>query len=940
MIKKYVKYIVISSLFGVSSLYTIRVRAYDGTNDDYKHNQYIDGNAFGSQYDSYEFDYGLVNFYAQGAANTNIGNYNLSAAQPPKIVDIVRYDHWSSIHRNDPRGWTLEMSKREWATPAVRNSGRIKQEGDYGGGLKESIFAYDRPWYYKTENGGVLFRSSDGIQHTHMRWAVFWYFREKSTPRLGNTYIEFSSNGPKINTYVEDDILWAQPNKTRFISWSLDYYNSIYGQIPQYDGDIKGVKLLIHSKDVNFAKTYDMERGIYDLNTYDGLPQNSAKVSFNSYDPHGVKMGEDMLYHNSMGAIAEFDAEDGRDYKLMSNAYNKWEKGIEQYSEYYNGINYLTNPKTGDGWFDGFRLNSSLSGNVYNYYKVDGTGPVWTGDPIIKNKNEYSSSNNSLSDNVVVDGMNILIKDLHDVRGENSKGVGVDYTTTSDYKTINQYVVIYKSDSNGNSIGQGEKLYCTPGDENSVSDLEFEINFDKSSFKDYFGKLNIQFISSDLLGNVSRSKVIQVEKINPVPEDGDISMVKYDYKESNDTYWVKLGSEFAVFTEGYFKSNYGIYPTSTSLLLLEDNNRSNKFKEHAMEIDSYDYEYKKNNYINDVYIHDVNSYKAMVSDKFKGLIGNNAFRHYDNRLFRNYLQGVHWLKTDKPWNEEEPIDDGRAFRLYLKQNFQYDRYIYDYNTDDYTINYSREEKDSKMWLKVDGTAPTGKVEMNQDLETTDISVSVSNVTDYCTGKKVNGSGVKRIFAKFYPKLYDQYYYEEHDKEYVIQELVYNEQTKTWNTNIDAYSSFGCDDITVQIYGEDNVGNIGLIKEESFPILTLNAKVVPYNDPNCIDEVPIIEEGQYGRLKIKTTGGPTTLIITFDYEIESYVEEGDEPLSTVITIPAERSRYTEYVFKVPLYTPNKKYNINVQAIKKNNYKEADTQFLVSSNVLDGLRTRIR
>ena len=418
---------------------------------------------------------------------------------------------------------------------------------------------------------------------------------------------------------------------------------------------------------------------------------------------------------------------------------------------------------------------------------------------------------------------------------------------------------------------------------------------------------------------------MEVDVPYPKPICGNLEVKKYDYKESDTKYWSKPESTYCIYTESYFDGNLGLYPTGTSLAMREDDNKNVKDVMHTLNIDNdYDefensgHEYI-NNYCND---DDINN----LHDDLKNKNFKKASKYFDNNKNRNYINGYHLLNSDTDSN-------GHKFKLYSQGKFTYE------TESNYGTCYS-DKTDSGIWLMFDGTAPQGNVDMSMDEKTLNISVNASNVIDYCGKKKEAGSGVKKLYVEYKPSEGDQIYDDGSSINAKYQDLKYNETNKTWNTVIDAYAAFKCDDLDVNVHAVDNVGNDAIIYSKKFQLFTLKAHIVPFNDKESTAEIPNILEGQYGILKIVTTGGPTHIDIEFPYELTDHIQKGDKKLDYSFDIPEQVYYKNEYEFKVPLYVEHKEYEVNVTAKKKLNSKTAIPKFNVSDSVLNGIRTRIR
>lgn len=241
-------------------------------------------------------------------------------------------------------------------------------------------------------------------------------------------------------------------------------------------------------------------------------------------------------------------------------------------------------------------------------------------------------------------------------------------------------------------------------------------------------------------------------------------------------------------------------------------------------------------------------------------------------------------------------------------------------------------QDSGYTIVSDGIAPgfdsvsdyqNGVVDSNVDTninldQNLDLTATVSNLFD-------KGSGTKDVYAKMYPTGRE-------DEAKTVQLVNNNGEWQLPSTN--AYSLFRSTDINVDIYSEDNVGNIGKIKTQHYNLLTVNGNIVPYNNPSFAG-TPTLEAGQKAILKIYTTGYADTLQITFPPELTAL----DPTLNRTMSIVPKPSSETDIIFNVPRNTPQKSYTVNVKATNTpiNATVETNPPFNVSGDILDGFRT---
>lgn len=240
-------------------------------------------------------------------------------------------------------------------------------------------------------------------------------------------------------------------------------------------------------------------------------------------------------------------------------------------------------------------------------------------------------------------------------------------------------------------------------------------------------------------------------------------------------------------------------------------------------------------------------------------------------------------------------------------------------------------EDSGYTIKSDGIAP-GFTDVSNSVVDNSVSTIINldqnlNINARVDGLFDNGSGIKSVYAKMYPTGR-----EDEAKDFQL----INNNGEWVLPNIDAYSLFQSGDINVDIYTQDQVGNVGKIKSQKFDLLTVNAQIVPYDTPTFTG-VPTLEKGQKAILKIYTTGYADTLNITFPAELTAI----DSSLNKTMKIVPQSHAETDIVFNVPRYINDNTYTVNVKATNtiNNITKETNPEFIVNDDILDGYRTGI-
>lgn len=226
---------------------------------------------------------------------------------------------------------------------------------------------------------------------------------------------------------------------------------------------------------------------------------------------------------------------------------------------------------------------------------------------------------------------------------------------------------------------------------------------------------------------------------------------------------------------------------------------------------------------------------------------------------------------------------------------------------------------------IDKTPPTGDstYSMSYDLQ---LSAMINNVSDN------GGSGVKELYAVItQPGTANS-----------VTKPLHSVDASTWQLDsLDAYSLFSSEQLQVDIYAKDNVGNTALLQSKIFELLTANLGITPV----------ISRQGQLLTFTLDTTGQPYLLELDFPQEIYSL----DPAIPTgKVLIPIVESNYlqTKYEYYLPLTTPltldtnsnrlNTQYQFTAKAYKRNG-KETSAPAVgidVSGNIFKGIRTRMR
>lgn len=397
---------------------------------------------------------------------------------------------------------------------------------------------------------------------------------------------------------------------------------------------------------------------------------------------------------------------------------------------------------------------------------------------------------------------------------------------------------------------------------------------------------NIQFsISADNQGNIPESnendnwasKTVNIVAPNPIT--GSLSVTKYDYKESNTLYWVRPNSVFGIYTDGYFPSTYGIYPTRTYVLFAKDGiyNGTTSARQYSTTAGKVKYGSEYDNNFN---------FDLTNTDLAQQFILNG----------NNYLKATHHLSAKY---------DNTAYKLYHTTSYV--------NGSEYNNSYV----DSGIWLKVDGIAPDGLVDYTYNQETADMQINVSNILE-------TESGVRRIWAEYTDK--------NNVSDIKTEDLI--KDGEIYGGKINLYNTFSgnADTVNIKVKAIDNVGNERTLSDTDNDVFMINANITRVLEPHD----PVFKGGEKGILNIHVNGGVDTIKITFPVELSTL----DEMLNTQIALTPKVSDTINYEFYVPIGTKDNNYNVEVKGYKKGKEKNVYPPFTVNGNILNNLRTRIR
>lgn len=357
------------------------------------------------------------------------------------------------------------------------------------------------------------------------------------------------------------------------------------------------------------------------------------------------------------------------------------------------------------------------------------------------------------------------------------------------------------------------------------------------------------------------------------PNNGTLEVIKYDYKNENK-YYIKPNSEAEISVDGYFLSYTNKYPTHNYVKFFDE--ESNNFIE------------QKTDELGTVFIND------LEKNQFTKI--NNSHLIKTNKENKNYVLNSQKLKIN---------GEDTSFKLYNMTSYESKN----------LVKYG-EYSDSQKYLIIDGTAPTVEtledINITSDLKT--ISINVTNIIE-------KGSGVKDLKVEFSSNgnKVEDILKKDNDKYYIdkkISDLNFGEVEK----------------FNIKIIATDNVGNEGVLFDNLYHLLKIEANIKRVLEPND----PIFKEGEKGILHIKLYGGFDKVKITFPKELSDL----DSSLNREIELNQENYKEIDYEFFVPLGTLNKSYKVQVIGYKNEKKKEVYPSFEVEGSILNQIRTRIR
>ena len=171
------------------------------------------------------------------------------------------------------------------------------------------------------------------------------------------------------------------------------------------------------------------------------------------------------------------------------------------------------------------------------------------------------------------------------------------------------------------------------------------------------------------------------------PINNNLTINSYDYKESDKIYWIKPNKEFDIYMDGYISSSSFVYPTQNTVNFFEGSD-----KDYKIQLATSD---------------------TSVTNNFKNNFNINTSKtksYTENYSSKNYLKS----------------------NIFMSAKYDNKDYLIKYFSEWKGIN--RGYKDSGIWVKTDGTAPTVNGYPSSDWSKANVKFTLSG-TDSRSGMK-------------------------------------------------------------------------------------------------------------------------------------------------------------------------------------------------------------
>lgn len=828
-----------------------------------------------------------------------------------------RRDRWTEIRNSDRRGWEHYSTEwlSEWRYNQLYSNGYCEYQYGYDT-WRENTFYYhignfvqgydevpsDRkpPWY------------DGGTANWYRRPVLMVYRRNKPYPEICETYM-MDEGKP---TYTENDRLWVNGNNDfKIRTYGYDCYQDNYGENAQIEANIRNLYIGLTNAD-NPSTWYCNFVGAVDGNNPDGnyrdflSPWNLGGDRMNYIKPYwrGYYDSNREYYkgyrRNGMGAE-------------MSAKINHMEEVIA-YSKLKNKYEVET------GWNSTF----GYQGKIYNKIKADSVAPT---------------AIEAHAANITPFGYDIIISGVSD---NNQSGVNkVAFPTWTSKNGQDDLSPNWINNAIGKNLGNGQWSY--------------HVDFSEHNYES--GEYNTDIYLIDNVQNKRIFKSIKVTLAEPKPFNEPLEVTKYTYKEPNkEIYWVKPNDEVNVQIGGYMPSSWGknIYPSQNTLYIEKSGIDKKEIQQYSridisgkkgLEYDKY-FEYLSSSLAKKMFWAERNILTS--THKFKPKIGETEFKLYTGTKYEygsltnfhqieNIEDSKKVIKVDsiKPSIKGIPSSEWTKNDINLKLDAtdigsgmkKVELYKNDikiasgstslsYLVSDEGINNFKvvavdnvgNIKEENFVIKIDKTAPNGKLNFSFNENSLILKTQVSDVIE-------TGSGVKEIWAEFTNK----------DEPSVVKKLTLVLNNNIYINSQNLYNIFGnaCT-VKVVVKAIDNVGNERVLGSSEQDIFKINANISRILSPHD----PIFRKGEKGVLNIDMFGGIQRLKIIFPDELASLSKE-------VEISPKMKDRY-RYEFFVPFEALEKDYKVKVVGIKNNKEKVVYPTLKVKEDILNQIRTRIR
>lgn len=330
---------------------------------------------------------------------------------------------------------------------------------------------------------------------------------------------------------------------------------------------------------------------------------------------------------------------------------------------------------------------------------------------------------------------------------------------------------------------------------------------------------------------------------DPRPTNESFKVTRYDYQQDASNYWIKTGSQLGVYSDGTFPSYFLFAPTREYVGFGKDGTYIDGTS--AAQYADTSGHYKSGS--------DYDSYFSMVNDGASAVTDGN------------YISAEQFITGTK---------DATSFELYYDTSFVSAVSGTEYHSQ---TGYNN----SSLWLHVDGRAPTGSAVIT--LAGNAASAVVSNVTDN------NGSGTKILYAE----IFDDSSGTKANLQTV--NLTTSDIGSTWKLPATSTVGIGSmSNIEIDIYAEDNVGNVGMVgtfKNGSMTSGNLTGTLVLSSHYYENTDVT-------GAVNVNYTNTNPTADLAPSSGVTVQITAGSQVITKTILCPANNTSYIPFTFHTP------------------------------------------